>query len=111
MVNQAALLGNRKILEWLMEMGCPVLESPRALSGCASGGHIENLFWLHDEKGAPWTGGVTNALANRGDLETLKVVHEQGCPLSDFAAAAAARTGNVELLRWLLEQGVSDHHI
>jgi len=43
--------GNREVLEWLHNTGCPWGDS--SVAAAAGGGHLEVLQWLH-KHGCPW---------------------------------------------------------
>jgi hypothetical protein len=71
--SHASRCGNREVLEWLRNTGCPW----DATTACAAagGGHLRVVTWLHNH----------------------------GCPVDWRACACAALHGHLEVLRWLRE--------
>ena len=56
------------------------------------------IQWAKDEAGLPWDERVTAAAARAGDLDTIKWLQSQRCPMDITLTAAAAEAGHVHVL-------------
>ena len=75
-------------------------------------GDVEAMVWLmqlFDEKGLEWrddSGPDLSILAaERGKLESLKCLRDNGCPWNEKTCWAAAQKGHLKVLRWLRQNG------
>jgi len=74
-------------------------------------GDVEAMVWLmqlFDEKGLDWRddGSLLSFLAaDRGKLESLKCLRDNGCPWNEKTCWAAAQEGHLKVLRWLRQNG------
>ena len=98
----AARDGNRVVLEWLHNTGCPW----DAATACAAadGGHLEVLRWTR-EHGCPWSSGVCACAALSGHLRVLQWAREHHCPWDRLTPAQAAAGGHLAVLQWAREHG------
>jgi len=62
------------------------------------------LQFLRSEYNAPWSTDTTASTAETGDLETLKYLVENGCPIDENAVINAAEEVKLECLKYLLEE-------
>jgi hypothetical protein len=109
------LFGSLETLQWctasmLKQAGAlPSLVNRQALSFCAArrgDGHI--LAWLQhahllefewqNAHGARWA--LTDTAAEQGHVQTVQLLHGQGCPLGVYVCEAAARHGELAFLQW-----------
>ncbi len=99
------------VAEWLVdEVGWPLpLEQDRAhvlmweAAGGGRGG--EAVRWLLD-RGVPVQGGGLWPAAKAGNLETVRLLHEDhGVPLDEEMFVVAAGSGSVPTASWLLQAG------
>ena len=67
-------------------------------------GSLDSMRWLH-EKGCPWSRDTFRAVALQGDLEIMKWLYENGCPFGENTFEGAARHGDLNNLEWLYEKG------
>jgi hypothetical protein len=70
----------------------------------ASHGNLENLKWLK-KQGCPLCEKTFARAASHGNLENMKWLKKQDCPWTKWTFARAAEHGNLENLKWLKEQG------
>jgi hypothetical protein len=73
-----------------------------ACSHAARGGNREVLEWLHNT-GCPWDVTTAHAAAQGGHLEVLQWAREQGCSWDADTCASAARSGHLRVLQWARE--------
>ena len=98
--SHAASCGNREVLEWLHNTGCP-WDTTTAFAA-AGGGHLEVLQWAR-ERGCPWDERTCEYAAWGGHLEVLQWAREHHCPWSWHTCFSAARGGQLEVLQWVPE--------
>ena len=79
-------------------------EKERFCAEMAEKGNLELLKVLH-EKGCPWDKDTCFAAAYTGHLECLKYAHENGCPWNEKTCSYAAQEGYLECLKYLHENG------
>ena len=79
-------------------------EKERFCSKMAEKGNLELLKCLH-ENGCPWNGYTCSTAAFQGHLECLKYAHENGCPWDEKTCSRAALRGHLECLRYARENG------
>jgi hypothetical protein len=96
----AARCGNREVLEWLHDTGCPW----DAATACAAarGGHLEMTKWLYSH-GCPWDCMTCADAAAGGHLEVLQWARKHGCPWNFRTCSYAAYSGQLEVLQWVRE--------
>lgn len=115
--NEAALQGRKDVLVYLFEnldeeMLMP-LKTDRYLCARASeGDHFELLKWLREENGCcldrwPYDGTAATYPAQRGDMDMLKYMYENGCLVNYGTIASAAKGGHIHVIEWLLSVGCS----
>jgi len=95
--SHAALGGNREVLEWLHNTGCPW--DATTVCAAAAGGHQEALKWMHNH-GYPWNHMTCAYAARSGHLRVLQWAHEHHCPWDWVTPANAASGGHLEVLQW-----------
>ena len=93
----AAFCGNREVLEWLHDTGCPWDATTYA---AADGGHLEVLQWAR-EHDCPWDSWTCVYAARSGHLLVLQWAREHGCPWSSLTPVYAALGGHLEVLQWV----------
>ena len=71
--SKAARVGNREVLEWLHNTGCPW--DTKTCASAARGGHLAVLQWAR-EQGCPWDVSTCMFAAMNGHLEVLQWVRE-----------------------------------
>ena len=96
--SHAARRGNREVLEWLHNTGCPW--DVKTAGAAAGGGHLEVLQWMH-ERGCPWDSWTCAHAARLGHLRLLQWAREHGCPWSELTPALCAACGQLEVLQWV----------
>jgi hypothetical protein len=96
----AARCGNREVLEWLHNTGCPWSSETCLLA--AEGGHLKVLRWAR-ERGCPWGTGTCAYAALSGHLRVLQWAREHHCPWDWLTPANAALGGHLAVLRWAWE--------
>ena len=98
--SHAAYGGNREVLEWLHNTGCPW----DAVTTCAAaaGGHLEVLTWLH-KHGCPLNAWTCENAARFGNLAVLQWAREHHCPWNWRTPANAAHGGQLAVLQWARE--------
>ena len=75
--SHAACGGNREVLEWLHNTGCPL--DAKTCRMAARGGHLEVLQWARVH-GCPWDFGTCMYAARFGHLHVLQWAREHHCP-------------------------------
>jgi hypothetical protein len=70
----------------------------------AEKGHLECLKFLH-ENGCPWDSITTYKAVINGHLECLKYAHSQGCEWFENITYDAVEYGHLEILKYLHSQG------
>jgi hypothetical protein len=127
----AAKLGHLVVLQWLQKQGCP-WDVNEILSDAAESGSIEILLYLKQQgcvfsvatmahaawrarlaacqfllaEQCPCDTDVCAYAAQNGHLETVRFLHESGCPWDPTTICIeAAVSGNLELLQFLKDQG------
>lgn len=123
-----------RIIEWLIERGCPSRVDSRDWAAMAAGcrlaftermhvkvvhrygshpckvaaraGRLEVLQWLR-EKRVTWDARVTEWAAMGGHFDVLDWLHTNGCPSDASASEAAAVRGRLDVLQWLHEHGIA----
>jgi hypothetical protein len=88
----AACGGNREVLEWLHNTGCPWDTDTCLLA--AKGGHLKVLQWVR-ERGCPWDTSTCAYAARSGHLAVLQWAREHHCPWNSFTPALAASGGHL----------------
>jgi len=94
----AARGGNREVLEWLHNTGCPWNEVTCALA--AGGGYLEVLQWAREHH-CPWNSLTTTWAAEGGHLAVLQWAREHHCLWYSYACMYAAEAGQLEVLQWV----------
>jgi len=100
--SHAAHGGNREVLEWLHNTGCPWDDVTCVVA--ARGGHLAMLQWVR-EHGCPWDRWTCAHAARSGHLRVLQWAWEHRCPWDWETSAFAAAGGHLTVLKWVLEQG------
>jgi hypothetical protein len=100
--SHAACCGNRVVLEWLHNTGCPWDSSTCAVA--AGGGHLEVLQWAR-AYGCPWGATTCASAAQFGHLRLLQWAREHYCLWNWETPALAAFGGHLVVLQWLQENG------
>ena len=80
----------------------PPLCVQSACSHAARGGNREVLEWLHNT-GCPWDGATACAAAGGGHMDVLQWAREHDCPMDTRTCAHAARFGHLRVLQWARE--------
>jgi len=96
--------GNREVLEWLHNTGCPWGVTTAATAACAAaeGGHLEVLQWAR-EHGCLWDSLTTAWAAYGGHLAVLQWLRQHDCPWDWQTCMYAAAAGQLEVLQWVRE--------
>ena len=93
----------KSTISWALEK-CSE-EKERFCWRMAEKGNLELLKCLH-ENGCPWDVRTCSKAAENGHLECLKYAHENGCPWEDeWNCCEAAQNGHLECLKYLHEKG------
>ena len=98
----AARCGNREVLEWLHNTGCPW--DAWTTCAAAASGLLEVVKWLHNH-GCPWDEITCAYAAQSGHLHVLQWAREHHCPWNSMTPAWAAGGGQLEVLQWARERG------
>ena len=100
----AASGGHLNVLVWLRENRVDPLSRPGTPQSAALNGRIETLEWLRDN-GVTLTSDLCPFAARGGHIETLEWLLNNGCPPTISACCEeAAGRGHVEVLKWLRER-------
>jgi hypothetical protein len=70
----------------------------------AKNGDLETLRYLH-ETGCPWDARTCSWALVNGNLEVLKYLHENGCPWDNWTYCNAVDMGYMDCLKYLHENG------
>jgi hypothetical protein len=70
----------------------------------ASQGDVDGLKLAH-EQGVPWDAHTCAAAAEADSLACLKFAHENGCPWNEHVVMSAVKSNSVECLRYAFENG------
>ena len=92
----------KSTISWALEK-CSE-EKERFCWRMAEKGNLELLKCLH-ENGCPWDVRTCSKAAENGHLECLKYAHENGCPWDEWNCCEAAQNGHLECLKYLHEKG------
>jgi len=98
--SHAAGGGNREVLEWLHNTGCPW--DAWTARAAAAGGHLEVLTFLHSH-GCLWNLLTCAFAARSGHRRVLQWAREQHCPWDWVTLAWAAESGHLAVLQWVRE--------
>ena len=98
--SHAARGGNREVLEWLHNTGCPW--DTKSCAAAAKEGHLEVLQWAR-EHGCPWNAMTCSRAAGYGHLRVLRWAREHHCPWDWATRASAAEGGHLAVLQWARE--------
>ena len=96
----AAHDGNRVVLEWLHNTGCPWVAATCAAA--AYGGHLAVLQGAREHH-CPWNSLTSSYAASNGHLRVLQWAREHHCPWDSNTCAYAAINGQLEVLQWVRE--------
>jgi len=92
--------GNKEVLEWLHNTGCPW--NTTTCSHAALHGQLHVLQWAR-EHGCPWDLATPAFAADGGHLPVLQWAREHHCPWTSSTCSYAARVGHLEVLQWVWE--------
>jgi len=95
----AALSGNIDMMKYLIEELFGIMDE-RMTRNAAIMGHKDMLFWLL-ENGCPYNYSTSIELSNNRHYELLKIFVENGYKCCENALINVAINGNFELLKWL----------
>ena len=90
-------------ISWALKK-CSEEKKKRFCSKMAEKGNLELLQFLR-ENGCPWDERTCAWAAENGHLECLKYVHENGCPWGIGTSANAANYGHLKCLKYAHEKG------
>jgi len=94
--------GNKTLVEWMIENGCP--QSPKACASAACHNNFKMLKFLR-EKNVDWDASTCADAAESGNLEILKWARENGCEWDERTCSGAAISGNLRMLKWARKNG------
>ncbi len=104
MCSAAAESGQLQMLQYVLSRGC-AWDTGFVCEAAAYSGSLELLKYLKDH-GCPCDlQGVAEAAAEVGALDMLRYAVAEGAELNEFLMAVAARGGCLQTVRWLHEQG------
>lgn len=98
--------GTTDHIDYLLTKGCVVRSS--LLKRIVSRGDLFLLQRIHTnykklKVAIPWTFGTAAIAAKNGNIDCLKYLHEQGCPLTAHSTTNAAEQGHLDCLIYLHE--------
>ena len=93
----------KSTISWALEK-CSEEKKKRFCSKMAEKGNLELLQFLH-ENGCPWDEETCTRAAQYGHLECLKYAHENGCPWHEDTCAYATSRGHLDCLQYAHENG------
>jgi hypothetical protein len=100
----AARSGVVSKLKWLLkQQGCPT-RTYTLLQHAATGGSIPTLRWLKQQPRVYFDKHTARCAARAGNLDALKYLLIENCPIDQWAAHAAAEEGHLDTLRFLHER-------
>jgi hypothetical protein len=87
------------VCQYLVAEQCP--SDAMACSEAASQGHWETVRFLH-ESGCPWdAASICTSAALNGSVELMQCLKQQGCAFNEDVMTNAARTGTLQLCQYL----------
>jgi hypothetical protein len=104
-MDRAASSGNVELLQWLQQQ-YDVELTESAMNSAASAGQTAMCEYLHAQQ-CPWSELTCQRAIYSRHLDTLRWLHEHGCPWNAHCIrTAAARTGSIAAIQYLQQQGV-----
>jgi hypothetical protein len=100
----AAERGNLEMVRWLCEHGCPWQEYC-ILNKAVSSGSIELTAWVKQQPDVVCNQDTMNTAARKGFTAVCEYLYAEQCPWSAQTCFCAAVDGHVDTLRWLHENG------
>jgi len=98
----AASNGHLAVVEYLHSIKAE--SSERAAESAAKNGHVSVLQFLNQHRSEGCVDPtLMDEAASKGDLETVKLLHEMSCSCTTKAADSAAANGHFSTLKFLLE--------
>ena len=76
----------------------------KLINECANKGYLNLMKYLH-ENGCSWDLLTCSYAASRGHLDCLKYAHENGCSWDSTTCSSAALYGHLDCLKYLHENG------
>jgi hypothetical protein len=102
----AAKYRHFEVLKWAVESGCHVFNDAKVFSYAVQGCDAEMIEWLHGRGfGFGYGKWTCHLAAECGQLDVLRRLHTEGCPLDNTTCYLAARKGRVDVLKWLWDTG------
>jgi len=101
-IERAIRRGHSHVLEWALHKA--YVPTFRACTAAAAGGHLQILKRLR-HVGCAWDRTTCSEAAAGGHLDLLRWAVSQGCEWDATTALAAADGGHLELLQWALTRG------
>ena len=92
----------KSTISWALEKCLERRE--RFCARMAENGNFDLLKVLH-ENGCPWDEETCSNAAKNGHLECLKYLHENECPWDGWTCTYAAQNGHLECLKYAHENG------
>ena len=103
MAHEAALYGHRELVQWLCGEGGFAMDE-KVVMNAAGAGDLELVRWLR-ANGCPLDATASAFAGMKGRLEVLQWLAAEGCPLDSRMCHHAVEGGHVEVLRWAREKG------
>jgi hypothetical protein len=101
----AASSGNIEMTAWVMQQP-DIGRGPQAMYSAAARGHTAMCAFLRSE-GSPWHKLACCAAAEGAHADTLRWLHEHGCPwIPNGVYLSAAKGGSIDALSYLQQQGI-----
>ena len=112
----AARDGDLKLLQWLVQHGCPVVRDPEEheesrtaidlASSAVQGCNLAMIKWLGTEHSINFDEHDLTLAAGWSTLEVMQHLLSQGCTLTAGTCAAAAYSESTHILEWLHSEGL-----
>eukprot|EP00953_Heterococcus_sp_UTEX-ZZ885_P029057 15462-Heterococcus_DN1.PRE.1 len=107
----AAVLARRgklELLRWAIEQGCP-FDKYAILTSAASSGNIETTAWVRQLPKVEINDYAITAAAGQGHTAMCEYLRTEQCPWDEQACEFAAEHCHLNTLRWLHENGCPWH--
>jgi hypothetical protein len=104
----AVYAGATGICQWMHENDLIDVAYPIMMVEAAARGHLQLCGWLHSIQ-CPWSDDTTSAAAQYDQSETLRWLHENGCPVNTeefYLDAVIGAEHSTDTLQYLLQQGL-----
>jgi hypothetical protein len=108
LLEAAAVMGDFELVRWCYEHGCP-WDASRAAIYAAHSSNVELMSWVLQQPGTQLCMNVMCVAVWQSSAAMCQYLHTQHCPWSVTSSWHAANKGDVDLVRWLIDNGCPFH--